>query len=304
MTGFTLNDVSDLSGKCIIVTGANTGIGFAAARGLASKGARVLLGCRDKTRAQAAIARITAQLPQANLAFLPLDLADIASLPRTVAMAEREERIDALINNAGLMGPPLSLTAQGVEPHFGVNHLGPFALTALMLPKLAQTPGARVVLTSSVSYKSATMDWDDLAASKSYNRAKRYAMSKLANLLFLVELDRRLQAAHSPIMAVGCHPGMASTDVTRNMPKYLQFGRPLADLLLNTPDQAALPGIMAATSPDVMAGGLYGPQGFMEGRGPVGALKRTPRALDLDAARRLWDISVQLTGVDPGLAPA
>ena len=222
MTGFTLQDVPDQTGKCIIVTGANTGIGFAIARGLASKRARVLLGCRSEDKAQAAMARIHEEFPRANLAFLPLDLADIASLPATVAMAEREPQIDALINNAGLMGPPLGRTAQGVELHFGVNHLGPFALTALLLPKLAQTPGARVVITSSISYKRAKIDWDDLAAHKSYNRASRYAQSKLANLLFLLELERRLRAANSPVMAVGCHPGMASTDVTRHMPQFLQ----------------------------------------------------------------------------------
>ena len=304
MAGFTLNDVPNLAGKCLIVTGANTGIGFAIAKGLASKGARVLMGCRDEGKAQAAIARIRAEVPQADLAFLPLDLADIASLTRTVEIAGQEPRIDALINNAGLMGPPLSLTAQGVELHIGVNHLGPFALTALMLPKLAQTRGARVVLTSSVSYKGATIDWDDLAAAKTYSRAERYAASKLANLLFLLELDRRLQAAHSPVVAIGCHPGMASTDVTRNMPKWLQFGRGLSDLLLNTPDQAALPALMAATSPDAVAGGFYGPQGFMEGRGPVGPLKRTLRALDAEAARRLWDLSEKLTGIDVGLPAA
>lgn len=304
MTGFTLNDVPDLAGKCYIVTGANTGIGFAAAEGLASKGARVLLACRDEGRAQAAMDRICTKVPRADLAFLPLDLADIASLPHTVDLAGREPRIDALINNAGLMGPPLSLTAQGVELHFGVNHLGPFALTALFLPLLAQTPGARVVLTSSVSYKGATIDWDDLAADKSYSRAKRYAASKLANLLFLLELDRRLQAAHSPVMALGCHPGMASTDVTRNMPKWLQFGKPLSDLLLNTPAQAALPALMAATSADVVPGGFYGPQGFMEGRGPVGPIKRSPRAWDKEAALRLWNLSEKLTGIEVGLPAA
>lgn len=196
--GFTEADVPDQSGKGFIVTGANTGLGLETSRVLAARGARVLLACRDRSKAEAAMAHIRQTHPGADLAFLPLDLADLASVRAAAGQAMTAPRIDALINNAGVMMPPLMRTTQGFELQLGVNHLGGFALTALLLPKLAQTPGSRVVVTSSLAHRGASINWDDLSAATRYNRVKRYGASKLANALFFFELDRRLRASGSP----------------------------------------------------------------------------------------------------------
>jgi NAD(P)-dependent dehydrogenase (short-subunit alcohol dehydrogenase family) len=304
MAGFTASDVPDQQGKCVIVTGANTGIGFEAAKLLAQRRARVLLACRDEGKAQAAIARIRADVPGADLKFLPCDQADLASVRRAAEIAAQEPRIDVLLNNAGVMFPPLTRTAQGFELQFGVNHLGCFALTCLLLPKLAQTPGTRVVVTSSLAHTRGAIDWDDLNADNSYKASQRYSDSKLANLLFVQELDRRLRAAHSPVTVVACHPGIAGTDLSRHMPAIGRLVWPVLGLVLNSAAQGAWPALQAATAPDVVPGGYYGPQQLGGARGPSGIAKRTPQSLDAALARRLWDVSVQMTGIDPGLAPA
>lgn len=301
MTGFTARDVPDQQGKCIIVTGANTGIGFEVARLLASRRARVLLACRDEGKAQAAMAQIRAEVPGADLAFLPCDQADLASIRRAAEIAAQEPRIDVLLNNAGVMTPPLTRTAQGFELQLGVNHLGCFALTSLLLPKLAQTAGARVVVTASVAHTRAKIDWNDLNSENSYNAGQRYSDSKLANLLFIRELDRRLRAAHSPVTAVGCHPGIAGTDLARHMPAAVRLIWPVLGMVLNSAVQGAWPALQAATAPDIVPGGYYGPQQLRGTRGASGVAKRSAQAKDDALARRLWDVSVQMTGIDPGL---
>ena len=305
MTGFTAADVADQIGKCFLVTGANTGIGLEVARVLAARGARVLLACRDEGKALAAIADIRAGCPTANLAFVPLDLADLASVRRAFEIVAAEPRLDVLVNNAGVMLPPLSRTAQGFELQFGVNHLGTFALTALLLPKLAQTPGARVVITSSTAHKAGNIQWDDLNAEHGYSRGHRYADSKLANLLCATELNKRLRAAGSPVMAVSCHPGAATTDLFRHVPAAARvIFTALGGLLLNTAKMGAWPALQAACDPKATPGEYYGAQNLREMRGPSGIAKRSAMACDPDLARRLWDVSVAMTGIDPGLAPA
>ena len=302
MSGFSEEDVTGQSGRCFIVTGANTGIGFEAAKVLAARGARVLLGCRDKARADAAIARIRQEVSSADVAHLPLDLADLDNVRTAAEVAAQEPRIDVLINNAGVMFPPLSRTKQGFELQFGVNHLGHFALTGLLLPKLAETPGSRVVVTSSLAHRRGDIDWDDLTADKSYNRTQRYSDSKLANMLHFFELDRRMQDAGSPVTAIGCHPGVAATELMRHAGPFRVF-TPLFGLLLNSAGQGAWPALQAATDPAAEPGAYYGPQRLGETSGPSGVAQRTQQARDPDLAKRLWDVSVELTGVDPGLAP-
>lgn len=297
---FTAADVPDQSGRCIIVTGANTGIGFEAAKTLAAKGARVLLACRSKDKAEVAKRQIREAHPGADVAFLPLDQADLASVRRAAEQAAEEPRIDVLLNNAGVMFPPLTRTEQGFELQFGVNHLGTFALTGLLLPKLARTPGSRVVVTASLAHRRGDIQWDDLDAEKGYNRAQRYSDSKLANMLHFAELDRRLRAAGSPVTALGCHPGVAATELMRHAGPFRVF-TPLFGLLLNTADQGAWPALQAATAPEVEPGGYYGPQGMREMKGRSGPATRTATAQDPDLARRLWDVSVEMTGVDPGI---
>ncbi|MEJ5975427.1 oxidoreductase [Novosphingobium sp. PS1R-30] len=303
MSGFTAADVPDQTGRTIIVTGANTGLGYEAARVLAAKGARVLLACRDQAKAEAAMAQIRAEAPAADLAFLPLDQADLASVRRAADLAAQEPRIDVLLNNAGVMFPPLTRTKDGFELQFGVNHLGTFALTGLLLPKLAETPGARIVVTASLAHNRGKLQWDDLGAEKGYNRTARYSDSKLANMLHFAELDRRLRAAGSPVIAVGCHPGVAATELMRHAGPFQVF-TPLFGLFLNTAEQGAWPALEAATAPGVQGGEYYGPQGLGEMRGRSGLARRTAAAKDPELARRLWDVSVAMTGIDPGLAPA
>ncbi|MBB4188541.1 NAD(P)-dependent dehydrogenase (short-subunit alcohol dehydrogenase family) [Sinorhizobium terangae] len=300
--GFTADDVPDQAGKCFVVTGANSGIGLETARVLAKRGARVLLACRDSAKAEAAMASIRAEAPQADLAFLPLDQADIESIRAAAALAAKEPRIDALINNAGVTVPTRQTTRQGFELQFGVNHLGSFALTALMLPKLRETPESRIVITSSGQHKGAKIDWDDLNAEKSFSGIPRYGVSKLANLLFLFELNRRLQAAEVPITVTACHPGLAGTNFGRaSMAGRIVLG--LGGVFLNTPAMGAWSTLQAATG-NVKPGGYYGPTAFFELRGPSHECVPSNEARDPQLARRLWDTSVAMTGIDPGLAPA
>ena len=299
MTGFTDADLPDQSGKCFLVTGANTGIGFEVARALAAKRARVLIGCRDAGKAAQAIARIGG----GDVAHLPLDLADLGSVRQAADLAAKELRLDALINNAGVMFPPLTRTAQGFEQQWGVNHLGHFALAALLLPKLAETPGARVVVTASLAHKRGIIQWDDLNAERGYNRTARYSDSKLANMLHFAELDRRLRAAGSPVIALGCHPGIAATELMRHAGPFRVF-TPLFGLFLNTAAQGAWPALQAACDPAAKGGDYFGPTGMGEMKGSSGPAQASAAARDPALARRLWDVSVEMTGVDPGLAPA
>ncbi len=303
MTGFTARDVPDQSGRCIIVTGANTGIGFEEAKVLARRGARVLLGCRDPGKGEAAIARIRKTVPDADCAVLPLDLADIESIRAAAEIASAEPRIDVLLNNAGVMYPPLRRTAQGFELQLGVNHLGPFAFTALMLPKLAEAGGARVVVTSSLAHWSGRIPWEDLNAERRYRRTQRYSDSKLMNMLFVYELDRRLRIAGIPVSAIGCHPGVAATDLGRHS-GLLRPLFPIVGLFLNSPAAAAWPGLQAATDLLASPGSYYGPQQLGGSRGPSGPAKRSDAASNPETARRLWDISAEMTGIDPELSGA
>ena len=300
MTGFTDASVPDQSGKCFIVTGANTGLGFEATSVLASRGARVLLACRSEEKAQSAMTRIAQRVPGADLGYLPLDQGDLASVHRAAEIAAREPRIDVLVNNAGIMMTPLGLTQDGFEQQFGVNHLGTFALTCLLLPKLAETSGARVVVTSSLAHSIGVIDFANLDGAKGYAPQKSYSQSKLANLLFMLELDRRLRAARSPVSALACHPGVAATELMRHS-ALLQIFNPLFGAVLNTAAMGAWPTLNAATAPDAKAGGFYGPQALGQLRGPSGEVRRAKRARDEDTARRLWNTSIKMTGIDPRL---
>ena len=302
--GFKTAYVPDQHGRTILVTGANTGIGFETAKALASKGARVLLGCRDADRGKAAIRDIAAAAPGANLDLVLLDQADLVSVHAVAERIAEEPRLDVLLNNAGVMIPPLSRTVQGFELQFGVNHLGTFALTALLLPKLAQTHGSRVVVTSSLAHRRGHMLWDDWNAARGYDPTRYYGQSKLANLLFVLELDRRLRAAGSPVHAIGCHPGLSLTELMRLLPRWTQSLMPLARPLFNPVSAAAWPALQAATDPQAQGGDYFGPQGPWEMRGVSGPAVVESFARDAEDARRLWDLSVELTGIDPGLPAA
>ena len=261
----------------------------------------MLLGCRSEEKAQLAIASIKTEVPEADLEFVALDQADLASVRRAADRVQGENRLDVLVNNAGVMVPPREMTADGFESQFGVNHLGTFALTALLLPKLARQDGARVVVTSSIAHRGAKIFFDDISAERSYRAQDRYGQSKLANLLFMYELERRLRAAESSTIAVGCHPGIADTELARHLPGVVRFAVPLFRPFFNTAATGAWPTLMAATGPDVDGGDYLGPTKRNETAGPAGAARASSVARDEALAARLWDLSVEMTGIDPEL---
>jgi NAD(P)-dependent dehydrogenase (short-subunit alcohol dehydrogenase family) len=298
---FSEASVPDQSGRTILITGANTGIGYEAARVLAGQGARVLLGCRSADKASAARDRIRALHPKAEVELLSLDLGSLQSVREAAAEAAQQERLDLLINNAGIMIPPREETADGFESQFGVNHLGHFALTGLLLPKLRATPRSRVVTVSSTAHKAGKIDFEDVHATRSYSRQGRYSMSKLANLLFTHELQRRLESAGAETLALACHPGMSDTELSRYFPGWVMPFAPLLRLLSQPPPMGALPTLRAATDPQVAGGEYYGPSQRFELVGPPIRVKPNAASRDRQVAQRLWDLSIELTGVDPEL---
>ncbi len=305
MPAWTAADLPDQTGRSAVVTGANSGIGFHVARHLAGAGARVVLACRNTDKGQAAAARIRAEHPDADLRVVPLDLADLDSV-RAFAERLREELdgLDLLLNNAGVMAPPRrEVTRQGFELQLGTNHLGHYALTALLLPALARRPGARVVTVSSLTHRQGRIDFEDLNSERRYSPWGAYAQSKLANLLFTAELDRRLRARGLDLLVVAAHPGIAATNLVANGPGAVRprlVARLMTatnNLIAQTGEAGALPVLYAATSPDVEAGGYYGPSGFRETRGAPARVRPSARAQDAGTAGRLWAVSAELTGV-------
>lgn len=301
MKSFTAADVPDQSGKTIFITGANTGLGFEAAKVLAGNNARVLIGCRSKNKATQAREKILAQHPEADVAIVELDLASLASVKKAAAKVGKEKRLDILINNAGIMVPPYELTKDGFESQFGVNHLGPFALTGLLLKKLRATPDARVVSTASIAHMRGKIHFDDINAEHGYSAIPRYAQSKIANLYFAYELQRRLATAEDTTLSVAAHPGIADTELSRYLPRPLMLMAPLFRPLFNTPAQGAWPTLCAATWDGVKGGDYYGPSKRRETAGPAIKVRSNRRSHDKAVARKLWDLSIELTGVDPGL---
>ena len=290
---WTHDDIPDQSGKLAIVTGANSGIGLETARALATRGARVILACRSEIKAEAAIEDILRGVPQAELKFIELDLADLESV-RSFAetVIEGEDRLDLLINNAGVMIPPESYTAQGYELQLGVNHLGHFALTGLLMPLLRATAGARVVTVSSLAHKFGRMKFDDLDfESRGYRAGPAYAQSKLANLLFTLELGKRLDDVGAEVIVAAAHPGWTATNLQQHAGVFEQ----LNPLLGMDPADGALPALRAATDPDVQSGDYFGPSGWMEIRGAPVKVGRTKAAKSEADAAKLWAISEQRT---------
>ena len=298
---FTENNVPDQSGSTVVITGANTGLGYEAARVLSGRGARVLIACRSQQKAEDAIARIEKQNGTVNISYVPLDLGDLSSVKQCAAQLQAEERIDVLINNAGIMVPPYELTKDGFESQFGVNHLGPFALTGLLLEKLAKTPSSRVVNTSSIAHNTGRIRFKDISAERHYSASARYSMSKLANLLFSYELQRRFEAADLPVLSVACHPGIASTELSRYMPRVLSKATELLQPMFNTAAAGAWPTLCAATCEAVVGGDYYGPANRFETAGPAKRVRSNRASRDTAVAERLWTLSVELTGVNPGI---
>ncbi|MEU7480396.1 oxidoreductase [Lentzea sp. NPDC042327] len=295
MSRWTDADIPDQTGRTVLVTGANSGLGLRTAQVLADKGAHVLMGCRSTERGEAARRQV-----RGSAEVLPLDLADLASVR---AAAHRVGTLDVLVNNAGIMAVPLGRTADGFERQFGTNHLGHAALTFLLLPVLRQRPGARVVTVASIMHKYGRMNFDDPNwEHRSYHAAAAYSQSKLANILFARELDRRCP----DVASIGAHPGMTATELTNNMASahrssVMRLGGRLSHLFSQSVEMGALPQLYAATSPDAHGGLYYGPGGFNGLRGHPAIAGMTPAARDDLAASRLWDLTVKLTGITPDL---
>jgi NAD(P)-dependent dehydrogenase (short-subunit alcohol dehydrogenase family) len=293
----------DLTGVTAVVTGASGGIGLEAARGLAAKGAHVVLGVRSTERGQSAASAIRHARSRASLNVMALDLADLASVHRFAETLEsRVDALGLLVNNAGVASASLRWTVDGFELDFGTNHLGHFALTGLLLPMLFCSPTARVVTVTSMAHRRGRIDFGNLDSSKGYAPARAYAQSKLANVLFAYELQRRLSRAGADQLSVACHPGWATTTMTLGSAKEhsrLQdrLFHLLARRLAPSAAHGAQPILFAATSPDVLGGDFVGPGGRFGVWGDPERVRSGDRARDEDVARRLWEVSEQMTGV-------
>jgi len=304
---WTVDRIPDQTGRTAVVTGANSGLGLVTARELARKGANVVLACRNLEKGESARGDCGAQAPDAEVELEELDLASLDSVRE---FAERfrsgHQGLDLLINNAGVMATPRRSTADGFELQFGTNHLGHFALTGLLIGEMEGREDARVVTLSSGAHRIGRIAFDNLGGDRRYFRWRAYGQSKLANLLFALELDRRLRAAGSTIKSLSAHPGYAATN--------LQFaGPPAVDaavmklgnaIIAQNDEMGALPTLYAATEPGLEGGTFCGPDGFLEQRGHPRPVAPSGAARDQDVARRLWEVSEEMTGVSFDLAGA
>ena len=296
MTRWTPSDIPDLTGRTALVTGANSGLGFWTSVELARHGARVLMACRNPQRATAALERLRSLAPDGTAELVALDLASLTSVAEAASdVAGRTDALDLLVNNAGIMAVGEGRTVDGFELQLGTNHLGHFALTGRLLPLLLKGSGTRVVTVSSYAHKIGKIHFEDLMAEAGYRRWRAYGQSKLANLLFTLELDRR---AHGRLAAVAAHPGYAATHLQQGQgQKHFERLMSLGNRVFAQSDaQGAWPSLRAATDPGVRSGEYYGPH-LMELRGNPVPAGRSRQARDLNAAARLWDVSEDLTGV-------
>jgi NAD(P)-dependent dehydrogenase (short-subunit alcohol dehydrogenase family) len=306
---WTAADVGEQAGRIALVTGGNTGIGFETAKTLTAHGATVVLAGRDAAKMNAAAARLRTTAPRGRVETLALDLASLASVgAAAAAFRGRHDRLDLLINNAGLMIPPYGRTADGFESQFGVNHLGHYALTGLLMDALRHVPGSRVVTVSSNGHRRGDINFEDLQSERGYRPMAAYAQSKLANLLFTYELQRRLAASGAATVAVAAHPGAARTELMRHSPWHFRVvtshrTRMLFSWLIQSQQAGALPTLRAATDRTAVGGTYYGPNGWNEFTGAPVLVTSTPRSHDAALQRRLWDESERLTGIRYNLDP-
>jgi NAD(P)-dependent dehydrogenase (short-subunit alcohol dehydrogenase family) len=299
MSKWTTADIPDQTGRTVVITGANTGLGYETAAALAAKGAHVVLAVRNLDKGKEAARRVEQTTPGASVAVQELDLSSLESV-RAAAdeLNSRYDAIDLLINNAGVMMTPKSTTKDGFELQFGTNHLGHFALTGLLLDRVLAAKGSRVVTVSSQGHRFARggIRFDDLQWERDYSRVGAYGQAKLANLLFTYELQRRLQGTNT--VAVAAHPGGSNTELARNTPIGVRTVFNLVGpLITQSAEMGALPTLRAATDPGVLGGQYFGPDGLGEQRGYPKVVASSEASHDIDAQRRLWTVSEELTGV-------
>lgn len=298
MTNWTKNNIPDLNGKVFIITGANSGLGYESSLALAEKGATVIMACRNLERAQRSLDAIKQAVPSAKLELMKLDLASLKSI-RDFAetFKSKYHRLDVLINNGGPIIAVHNVTEDGFESHFGINHLGHFALTGLLLDVLLNTQFSRIVTVSSRMHMDGKIEWDDLMSERSYNRMAAYRQSKLANILFALELNRRLEAKGRSTMSVAVHPGLARTSwADNNLSGFMKIiGKIMSIASYQSASMAALPLLYAGTDPGVKSGGYYGPEHDTKGY-PV-EVRASDSAYNETNGQRLWELSEKLTGV-------
>ncbi|WP_240837239.1 oxidoreductase [Acidaminobacter sp. JC074] len=298
-----LEDMPSLKGKTVIVTGGNSGLGYESVKVLAKKNARVILACRSLSRGNEAKSKIMKDQPQTSIEVMALDLSSLDSVRKFAdAYKAKHNKLDILLNNAGIMNVPYGKTTDGFEQQIGVNHLGHFALTGLLLDTLKSTPKSRVVVISSLLHKKGHIDFDSFSYNKkrTYDPQVAYAQSKLANLLFAKQLNHLIQKNKLDMTVVSAHPGGAKTNLGRYQDKGSSFNlvkKIIYPLLIQTADQGAMPGLRAATDESVTSGMYIGPSGFMESSGHPYIAKSAPAANDLQTAEKLWKKSESLTGI-------
>jgi NAD(P)-dependent dehydrogenase (short-subunit alcohol dehydrogenase family) len=305
---WTTGQIPSLAGRTALITGANSGIGYQAALQLARHGAHVLLGCRNIAKGRAALDRLqreatTSNAPAPSAELVELDMASLASIRAFAAFfAARGLPLDILINNAGVMAlPARELTPDGFERQFGTNHLGHFALTGLLIPQLLSADAPRVVTVASLAHRNGKIEFDNLQSERSYVPWDAYGASKLANILFAKELDRRARLAHSKLISLAVHPGVSTTSIFANGPGANSLKaiavKLLAPIMMQNDEAGALPTLYAATSPSAHGGEYIGPDGFQELKGSPVVVQPRPQALDEAVGQQLWTVSEQLTGV-------
>lgn len=307
MARWTAANMPDLHGKTTVVTGANSGLGYFTALELARHGAEVVLACRNQAKGEEAMASMRAEVPGGQLQLASLDLADLASVRQFAKQFQADhEGLDVLVNNAGVMAIPHHRTADGFEMQFGTNHLGHFALTGLLLPALLARKAPRVVAVSSMAHVIGRIRFDDLQHEKSYSKWLAYGQSKLANLLFARELDRRAKQAGSRLIAVAAHPGYAATNLQTAGPEMAgrqlqaRVMEALNGIVAQSAAQGALPTLYGAVAPEVVGGEFFGPNQLLGMRGYPTRSMSTPAGRNVETAARLWTVSEELTGVKFG----
>jgi NAD(P)-dependent dehydrogenase (short-subunit alcohol dehydrogenase family) len=295
---WNLKQAPTQSGRIAVITGANIGLGYETALALAGKGCAVVLACRNTAKAEAAKATILATHLDASVECMTLDLGSLKSVRAfAAAYKKRHATLDLLINNAGIMMPPFSLSEDGFESQLAANYLGHFALTGLLLPRITKTPNARIVSLSSLAHKWSGIRFHDLNATQRYDKRLAYGQSKLACLMFAYELQRRLAKAGQTTLSVAAHPGVSATNLFQHLPKAVQMFAPLTELVFQSASGGAQPTLYAALGEDIQGGDYCGPQSLGEMRGAPGKVGSSRRSRDEAVAARLWTVSEDVTGV-------
>ncbi len=301
-TNWTTKDIPDLTGKVIVVTGANSGIGFEAAKEFARKGAQVILACRSMDKAEKALGLILGEIPDAKAEIMDLDLTSLKSIRKFADVFKgKYDRLDILLNNAGIMMVPYGKTEDGFEKQFGTNHLGHYALTGLLIDVILKTPKARIVNVSSTGHRFGDMDFDNLMfeGGNKYSPMKAYGRSKLANLLFTYESQRRLEEKGADVISVAAHPGMSDTHLADHLFNKFPFilMKPFSRFAVQSAAMGALPSIRACVDPETKGGQYYGPDGKREAKGWPILVESNEASHNEEDAKKLWEISEELTGV-------